>query len=244
MAVGKGWEGVVLKLFRGKDFTFTVTGAQDVTEHYRRVSFTDGGLLAAAGESLHPTMWVRVWFEGGGKPHQRAYTLVDPDPEAGTFCFEFALHDGVASDWARTAKPGDTVEATVQGTGFTAPDPAPERLLVIGDAASLPAINSLLDAYPRTPATVWFETQHDSDADLPLREHADRHDVRRVVRAGTALADRVRAELPELVGSDPAAAYVWLACDTATTRSLTAYLRKELALLRQRVNALGYWRAA
>lgn len=169
MAVGKGWEGVVLKLMRGKDFTFTVTGAEDVTEHYRRVYFTDGGLLAAAGESLHPTMWVRVWFEGAGRPHQRAYTLVDPDPEAGTFCFEFALHDGVASAWARGARPGDSIEATVQGTGFTGPVPAPERLLVIGDPASLPAINSLLDAYPQTPATIWFETQHTSDAELPVR---------------------------------------------------------------------------
>lgn len=244
MAVGKGWEGVVLKLLRGKDFTFTVTGAQDVTEHYRRVHFTDGGLLAAVGESLHPTMWVRVWFEGAGKPHQRAYTLVDPDPRTGTFSFEFALHDGVASAWARTARPGDTVEATVQGTGFTAPEPAPERLLVIGDAASLPAVNSLLDAYPQTPATVWFETQHASDEGLPLRAHPERHDIRRVERAGTALADRVRAELPELTGPDPASAYVWLACDTETTRALTAYLRKDLALPKQRVNALGYWRPA
>ncbi|MFG2989768.1 siderophore-interacting protein [Streptomyces sp. NPDC048257] len=241
MAVGKGWEGVVLKLMRGKDFTFTVTGTEDLTEDYRRVSFTDGGLLAAAGESLHPTMWVRVWFQGAGKPHQRAYTLVDPDPQAGTFSFEFALHDGVASAWARGAKPGDTIDATVQGTGFTAPAPAPERLLVIGDAASLPAINSLLDTYPQTPATLWFETQHDSDAQLPMRVEQGRHDIRRVRRDGTALADRVRAELPELVG-DPETAFVWLACDTATTRGLTAYLRKELALPKHRVNALGYWR--
>lgn len=189
-------------------------------------------------------MWVRVWFEDAGRPHQRAYTLVDPDPEAGTFCFEFALHDGVASAWARAARPGDTVDATVQGTGFTAPAPAPERLLVIGDPASLPAINSLLEAYPQTPATVWFETQHASDAGLPLRADAGRHDIRRVTRGGTALADRVQAELPELLGPDPASAYVWLACDTATTRTLTAYLRKELALPKQRVNALGYWRAA
>ncbi|WP_327264577.1 siderophore-interacting protein [Streptomyces sp. NBC_01232] len=243
MAVGKGWEGVVLKLMRGKDFTFTVTGAEDLTGNYRRVSFTDGGLLAAAGESLHPTMWVRVWFQGAGKPHQRAYTLVDPDPEAGTFSFEFALHDGVASAWARDAKPGDTIDATVQGTGFTAPAPAPERLLVIGDPASLPAINSLLDTYPQTPATIWFETQHDSDEQLPMRVEQGRHDIRRVRRDGTALADRVRAELPELAG-DPESAYVWLACDTATTRALTAYLRKDLALPKHRVNALGYWRPA
>ncbi|MFE5539217.1 siderophore-interacting protein [Streptomyces sp. NPDC056492] len=241
--VGKGWEGVVLRLLRGKDFTFTVTGAEEVTEHYRRVHVTDGGLLAAAGESVHPTMWVRLWFDNAGKPHTRAYTLVDPDPGAGTFALEFALHDGPASAWARAAKAGDTIEATVQGTGFTAPAPAPERLLVIGDPASVPAINSLLDAYPQTPATIWLETQHASDADLPVRLDPARHEVRRVGRAGSALVEQVKAELPELV-ADPESAYVWLACDTATTRTLTAYLRKDLALPKQRVNGLGYWRAA
>ncbi|MFK0042671.1 siderophore-interacting protein [Streptomyces sp. NPDC090741] len=241
--VGKGWEGMVLRLLRGKDFTFTVTGAEEVTEHYRRVYVEDGGLLEAAGESLHPTMWVRLWFDNAGKPHTRAYTLVDPDPQAGTFALEFALHDGPASAWARAAKAGDTIEATVQGTGFTAPAPAPERLLVIGDPASVPAINSLLDTYPQTPATIWLETQHASDADLPVRLDPARHDIRRVGRAGSALVEQVKAELPELV-ADPESAYVWLACDTATTRTLTAYLRKDLALPKQRVNGLGYWRAA
>lgn len=43
---------------------------------------SDGGMLAATG--VHPTMWVRLWFDNAGKPHQRAYTLVDPDPAAGT----------------------------------------------------------------------------------------------------------------------------------------------------------------
>ncbi|WP_143672130.1 siderophore-interacting protein, partial [Streptomyces caniscabiei] len=123
MGQGHGWEGAVLKLLRGKDFAFTVTGAEQVTEHYRRVHLTDGGMLAVTG--VHPTMWVRLWFEAAGKPHQRAYTLVDPDPAAGTFSLEFALHEGHASDWARTAKPGDTIEATVHGTGFTDPDPTP-----------------------------------------------------------------------------------------------------------------------
>ncbi|MFJ6580200.1 siderophore-interacting protein [Streptomyces sp. NPDC091368] len=238
--MGHGWQGAVLRLMRGKDFTFTVTGAEQVTEGYRRVRFTDGGLLAAAG--VHPTMWVRVWFDDAGRPHQRAYTLVDPDPEAGTFSLEFALHDGVASRWARACAPGDTVDATLQGTGFEDPDPLPERLLVVGDPASLPAVNSLLDAFPDVPATLWFETQHPSDEELPVRLDPARHELRRIPREerGAALVARVKAELPAL--ADPRS-YVWIACDTATTRALAGYARKELGLPRERVHALGYWRA-
>ncbi|MEU3931171.1 siderophore-interacting protein [Streptomyces sp. NPDC029044] len=239
MGQGRGWEGAVLRLLRGKDFEFTVTDVEDVTPDYRRLRFTDGGLLAATG--VHPTMWVRLWFDNAGKPHQRAYTLVDPDAEAGTFQLEFALHEGCASDWARAAKPGDTIEATVQGTGFEHPSPAPSHVFAVGDPASLPAINSLLDALGSAPATVWFEG---GDDDLPFRTAPDRHELRRVPRqdSGAHLVDRVKSDLPGLL-RDTADPYVWIACDTATTRALGAYVRKELGLPKQRVHALGYWRA-
>ncbi|MEV6616598.1 siderophore-interacting protein [Streptomyces sp. NPDC051051] len=235
MAQGRGWEGAVLKLMRAKDFTLTVTGAEDVTPHYRRLHLTDGGLLAATG--VHPTMWVRLWFTDAGRPHQRAYTLVDPDPAAGTFSLEFALHEGAASDWARTAGPGDTIEATVQGTGFARPAPAPSRVLAIGDPASLPAINSLLDALGPAPATIWFEGDGDG---LPFRTDPTRHDLRRTPR--TELVDRVRTELPALLTATPDP-YVWIACDTRTTRTLSAYVRKDLAVPKERTHALGYWHA-
>ncbi|MEU9559903.1 siderophore-interacting protein [Streptomyces fumanus] len=239
MAQGRGWEGAVLKLMRAKDFTFTVTGAEDVTPHYRRVRLTDGGMLRAIG--VHPTMWVRLWFDNAGRPHQRAYTLVDPDPAAGTFSLEFALHEGCASDWARAAKPGDTIEATVQGTGFQDPDPAPSHVFAVADPASLPALNSLLGTLAGAPATVWFEGDHTG---LPLRADAARHEVRAVERrdAGAHLVARVKEALPELLRATPDP-YVWIACDTATTRALASYVRKELGLPKQRVNALGYWRA-
>lgn len=240
MGQGRGWEGAVLKLMRAKDFEFTVTDAEDVTADFRRLRLTDGGMLAATG--VHPTMWVRLWFENAGRPHQRAYTLVDPDPEAGTFAMEFALHEGCASDWARAAKPGDTIEATVQGTGFEVPRPLPSRVFAVADPASLPALNSLLDALGPVPATVWFEGG--TDDGLPFRTVPGRHDVRAVPRrdAGAQLVARVKEELPEMLGaaSEP---FVWIACDTATTRALGSYVRKELGVPKQRVNSLGYWRA-
>ncbi|MEU5664833.1 siderophore-interacting protein [Streptomyces longwoodensis] len=236
MAQGRGWEGAVLRLMRAKDFTLTVTGARDVTPSYRRLHLTDGGLLAATG--VHPTMWVRLWFDNAGKPHQRAYTLVDPDPARGTFALEFALHEGAASDWARTARAGDTIEATVQGTGFTRPEPAPTHVLAIGDPASLPAINSLLGALDGIPSTVWFEGGDDG-LPFPVSPAPGRHELRRVGRG--ELADRVRAELPGLLTATEHP-YVWIACDTRTTRTLASYVRKDLGVPKDRLHALGYWR--
>ncbi|GAB2733201.1 siderophore-interacting protein [Streptomyces bullii] len=239
MGQGRGWEGAVLRLLRAKDFVLTVTDTEDVTPHYRRLRLTDGGMLAATG--VHPTMWVRLWFDDAGKPHQRAYTLVDPDPATGTFSLEFALHEGRASAWARAARPGDTVEATVQGTGFEHPSPFPSHVFAVGDPASLPAINSLLDALAPAPATAWFEGDTDR---LPLRTDPARHEVREVPRenAGAALTERVRADLPDLLEATPDP-YVWIACDTATTRTLAAFVRKELGVPKHRLHALGYWRA-
>lgn len=235
MAQGRGWEGAVLKLMRAKDFTLTVRGREEVTGGYLRLRMADGGLLAA--NSVHPTMWVRLWFDNAGRAHQRAYTLVDPDPDGGEFALEFALHEGAASEWARGARVGDRIDATVQGTGFDVPEPVPTQLFVIGDPASLPAINSLVAKLGSAPAVVWFEGGAEG---LPFRVDASRHEVRRVPR-GDVVA-RVRDELPGLLHGTPAP-YVWIACDTRTTRALAGFVRKELGVPRDRVHALGYWRA-
>lgn len=239
--MGHGWEGAVLKLLRAKDFVFTVTGVEQVADHYRRVHFTDGGMLKITG--VHPTMWVRLWFDNGGKPHQRGYTLVDPDPESGTFSIEFALHEGPACDWSRKAEEGATIEGTLYGSHFAVPDPLPPRLLVMGDAAALPAINSLLEAVPQVPATIWFETANEADTTLPFRTDPERHDVRFIPRerGGERLVGEVRKAMPDLI-DDPAEAYAWITCDTKTTRALAAFARKELGLPKDRVHALGYWR--
>ncbi|MFJ8798899.1 siderophore-interacting protein [Streptomyces sp. NPDC102487] len=240
MGQRRGWEGAVLKLLRARDFVLTVTDVEEVAPLYRRLRVADGGLLAATG--VHPTMWVRLWFADAGRPHQRAYTLVDPDPVTGTFALEFALHEGRASDWARGARPGDTIEATVQGTDFEEPAPAPSHLFAVVDPAALPALNSLLGALGSAPATIWFEGD---PAGLPCAVDPVRHELRPVPRLddGAHLVERVKAELPDLLRDEPDP-YVWITCDTTTTRNLAAHVRKELNVPRRRVHALGYWRAA
>jgi NADPH-dependent ferric siderophore reductase len=108
----------------------------------------------------------------------------------------------------------------------------------VADPASLPALNSLLAAFPEAPATVWFEG---GDDELPFHTDPARHEVRRVLRldSGAHLVEQVKAALPDLL-KGALYPYVWIACDTVTTRALSSYLRKELGVPRQRVNALGY----
>jgi NADPH-dependent ferric siderophore reductase len=81
----------------------------------------------------------------------RGYTLVDPEPVADTVDIEFAPHDGLASRWAKQAQPGDIIEVTLLGTNFALPEPRPAGYVIVGDTASLPAVNTLLNAIGDAP---------------------------------------------------------------------------------------------
>ncbi|MFG2606893.1 SIP domain-containing protein [Streptomyces sp. NPDC048514] len=58
MGRGRGWEGAVLRLLRARDFVFTVTGAEDVTPHYRRLRLSDGELPAVLDGVPDPCVWI------------------------------------------------------------------------------------------------------------------------------------------------------------------------------------------
>jgi NADPH-dependent ferric siderophore reductase len=229
----RGFQGAVLKLFRAGDYELTVTGRRELTPHYLRLSFDGGGLLT--DRPLHPTMWIRMWFADGDKQHQRGYTLVDPDPVADTVDIEFALHDGVASRWAQDAQPGDTIEVTVLGSNFTLPEPAPKGYVIVGDTASLPAINTLLTAIGDTPARVFLEAGHDDDKQLPVARSADVVWVDRK-NSGEALVQAVSSAV-----FDAADHFGWVACDNRTTREVAKVFREDYKIPRKSIKAQAYW---
>lgn len=231
----RGLQGALVKLWRGGDYQLTVTGRTEITANYLRLHFTSGDLLV--DRPVHPTMWVRGWFPDGAKSHQRGYTLVNPDPAAGTLDIDFALHEGLATRWAREAEPGDTLDVTLLGSDFTLPEPAPEGYVLVGDTASLPAINSLLAAIGDAPVRLFLESAHHDDRDLPVAGDVE---VRWVDRknAGEALVEAVAAE-----AFDATDHFGWVACDSHTTRAVVKVLRDDYQIARKSIKARGYWEA-
>ncbi|MBF6337259.1 siderophore-interacting protein [Nocardia abscessus] len=235
--MSRGFSGVVVKAWGGKDYRLTVTSTEEVTDKFVRLGFDAGGLLT--DHPVHPTQWIRVWIpqEGSDKLHHRAFTLVDPDPEGDRFWMEFALHHGPAADWARNAAVGDPLDASVLGSKFELPETAPSEYVVFGDTASLPAINSLLDAIGDVPARVWLEWQYESDRTLPVR-NKPHHQVTWLQRVDNGRLLREQAQ--EITCAKDA--FGWAACDFATTRSIVKTLKSTHGLPKTAIKAQAYWK--
>ncbi|TSE01424.1 siderophore-interacting protein [Skermania sp. ID1734] len=232
----RGLQGALLKAFGANDYQLTVTGKRAITDNYIRLSFNAGGLLD--DRPIHPTMWIRMWFPNGSKLHQRGYTLVDPDRAADTFDVEFAIHDGNAARWALAAQPGDTITASVLGTNFELPETAPKGYLIVGDTASIPAINSLLGAIGDVPARVWVEWVHSSDRSIPLAQtaHTDVVWVQRGADGASLVAAVADAAF------DAHDHFGFVACDFKTTRAVTSLLRHRFRLNRKAIKSQAYWK--
>lgn len=230
----RGFSGALVKLWRGGDYELTVSGRTELTPNYLRLHFTGKEFLNE--RAIHPTMWVRGWFPDGAKSHQRGYTLVNADPEAGTLDIDFAMHDGLATTWARQAEAGDTLEVTLLGSNFALPEPAPAGYVIVGDTASLPAINSLLAAIGDAPAKVFLESAHDDDRDLSVGTD----DVTWVdrVKSGEGLVEAIGA-----AAFDAAEYFGWVACDNRTTRAVAKIFRDDYGIPRKSIKAQAYWSA-
>jgi NADPH-dependent ferric siderophore reductase len=230
-AESRGWQGAVLRALRAPDYRLTVLDRTEVSPNYLRLRLAAGGLLA--DRSVHPTMWIRLWFPTGSGRQQRAYTVLRPDAANDTIELEFALHDGPAANWARTAAAGDEITATVMGSKFALPEPAPAGYLLVGDTASLPAINTLLPAVGDAPVRVYLGHQHDDDRELPV-----------AATARTTLTWVPREQLVSRLAADAfdaAGHFGWVACDTRTTRAAVRVLRGDYRLDRHAIRSQAYW---
>ena len=238
--MGKGIQGAVLRALGAKEHSVVVTGRTHLAEHFIRIAFRSDTLLGDG--PLHPDSWIRLWFPNPDDPstlHQRGYTLVDPDPESGTFAIDFVLHHpmGPASYWASGCEVGERLVAQRFGAQpFTPLDPPPAGYLLLGDLASYPAITSIAAAVPDdVPVAVYMERHSPLDETLPLPGG-------RLVTA--AWVD----ELPDgqglaqaIDGRDWTGWFAWIGAESLATRRARSLLTRDHGLNKATLHAQAYW---
>lgn len=241
----------------------TVIAAREVAPSMRRITL--GGPELAGFTAPGPADHLKVLFpdpatgelivpvidaEGKrstphGTPISRDYTPLQyrPDAHGGPeLDIDFLLHgpEGIASDWAGRAAPGDELAIVGPRGSLLAPKGIGEAVL-IADETALPATRRWLQAFgPELPVTGLFEVA-DPGMSGYLRD-LDEGYSQRVLRwyTGGDRRERVLEALQELhIGPGT---FIFLAGETAALIPLRRYLRRELGLPREQVSAHGYWK--
>lgn len=235
----RGFTGVMMRGYGARDHEATVTDVEPLAPHFVRVRMSAPTLLQDVVVS--PTAWLRFWFPDPERPEfeqQRAYTLSEVDAAAGTFAIDMVLHEpaGPASTWAAAATPGTTIQVTTLGSSrFDLPDELPAGYLLVGDSASLPAINAILGTVPaEVPIELYLEEHSPDDRLIPLRAHP-RATVHWVPRRGeTSLAAAIESR-------DWSDWYVWTAPESGSLKHLRSRLRDEFGFPKSETHAQAYW---
>lgn len=240
--MGRGLQGVILRGFGARDHTATVIETVRIAPHFVRVRMESPTLFEDA--KAEPAAWLRFWFpdpDGSKTEFQRAYTISEADVAGGRFAVDVVLHEpaGPASLWARSVEPGMTIAAMclMGSSRFVAPDGQPAGYLLIGDSASIPGMNGIVDAVPDdVPIEMYLERHDDNDGLIPLAKHP-RLQVHWVVRRD----ERSLAEAIE--GRDWTGWYVWATPEAATLKHVRRRLRDDFGLRKSQIHAQAYWNA-
>jgi ATP-binding cassette subfamily B protein IrtA len=240
--MARGLQGAVLRGFGAQDHTATVLETIWLAPHFVRVRMVSPTLFDDA--VVEPTAWLRFWFpdpDGSATEFQRAYTISEGDAATGCFAVDIVLHEpgGPASRWACTVEPGATIPVmTLMGsTRFDVPDEQPAGYLLLGDSASIPGINGIINTVPDdVPIELYLESHDDNDALIPLASHP-RLRVHWVVRRDAkSLAEAVERR-------DWSDWYAWATPEAATLKNIRVRLRDEFGFPKSEVHAQAYWTA-
>jgi NADPH-dependent ferric siderophore reductase len=209
-----------------------------------RIVLGDGDLARYVPLGV-PDEAVALWFRGAdpaAEPIGRNYSVRAFDISRAAMTIDFVVHDGgVAAQWAKRAAPGDEVELSRPRSWYR-PVPDTEWQLLVADLAGLPALARILEERdPAVPAHVIVEVL--DERDLAMLPAGPGVTVESSTGTGNGIAPsvlsaRVRARpLPAGTG------YAWFAGEAGEARQIRKYLRTDRGWGRDRLDAVGYWRA-
>jgi NADPH-dependent ferric siderophore reductase len=176
----------------------------------------------------------------GRRPAIRTFTPWRVDPGELELDVGIVVHgDGVASEWAQSARPGDPAAISGPGRGYAVDRDAP-AFLVAGDETALPAITQVLAALPaEASAQVRVELAHgDGRLDLPVLTGASVEWCLLPPAAAPGAALGAAVQDAELVPGTR----VWIAGEAAGVQRIRRRLFEERGIPRAQTAVRGYWK--
>ena len=236
---GRGFQGTVLKALRAPEHKLTITAVRELAP-YTELTVQCPSLLGTCAAMLPPTAWVRMWIPQGGRQHQRAYTITRINREQATAIILVLHHEpsGPASRWSKRVKPGATVSVQVMGgTSYRPPSPG-DRMLLVGDPASAPALADAVDAAPAgSPVTVIMLAPEAGHLPRAERDH-------QLIRLDPEVSeDKLLAAVDHALWADTgdlALDWVWIALESGVTKTVRRHLVAS-GMNRRSTQHQAYW---
>ncbi len=218
-----------------------------------------GGDMARFQSSGFPDEWVRLVFpaENGKvtmpqlvddrwqmpadlpRSRLRPYTIRQVNAETASVTVDFVVHDGgLASDWARLARPGDEIGVTSPQGKYAPPEDA-EWIILIADATGLPAAARILSEKKcDRPCVAHIEIPDMDDAQVDLDALCG---MNWHIGFGSNTGSTRLLEIAESVKLPAGRGYVWVAGEAKVTTAIRRLLADERGMPKDSVTAIGYW---
>lgn len=179
-----------------------------------------------------------VWPSKNSGSTRRTYTVRNYDASRGELDVDFVLHgSGVASDWARQAQVGQTLQ--IAGPKSTASHPSgADWILAAGDATALPAMGRWLEQWPTGQRGKFF-----------IAVDADSHRQDLVQPEGVEITwlvrDNPNALYDAITNTDwwDDEPFAWVAGESASLKPIRRWLQHEKGLRKDQMHLSGYWKS-
>jgi NADPH-dependent ferric siderophore reductase len=176
-----------------------------------------------------------------GETGRRHYTIRSADRGRGTFSVDFLLHgDAPSPSWARSARPGDRIEAKgPRGGAWLRADS--DWHLLSGDETGIPAIAHMLESAPAGGRIFAFIEVDDANGEIAIETRADA-DIRWLHRNGVphGLNDLALSAVESFALPAGRGHAVIIGETSNVRRQRHALIAKGLS--RDQISSEGYWR--
>ncbi|WP_435656307.1 siderophore-interacting protein [Brucella pituitosa] len=183
------------------------------------------------------------WPEGAEPCPDRPYTVRRWDGSRHEITVDIVVHaSGLATEWAKSARPGDRVGVCNPAGRFRLPKQT-DWVLMVTDITGLPAVARVAEELP-PGFKAYFHVELQSDADKQsLRTQADVDltwhvlDVETTGKTYSKLAT-IAAEITTLPAGN---GYIYIAGEAQMVSQSRNHFRDALGFDKNRIEAIGYW---